>query len=273
MKDPLVSVLICSYNAEDFVEETMRSVINQTYSNMEILVLDNHSKDKTVHVLERLTTEDGRLRIYRGNKNLGAYGGLNCLLERATGKYIAIQDHDDLWCRDKIQKQIHFLEGNGDFAGSGTSIVNYYEKYGTYILRRQATISNVAWHTSLVFRNTGKRYDTSINIATDFHFMKEILCEGGARIYNFDEPCVLRRIRADNCNLSTKWVSFSNLGDVLHAGINTFDKLALLSRLILPQRVADWLIIRVLLKKSTISWKALEPIFGFAATPVSQTGD
>ena len=72
---PLVSVLICSYNAEKFVEATVRSVMNQTYRNLEILVLDNASSDETVVILEGMGREDARIKVYAGRENLGAYGG------------------------------------------------------------------------------------------------------------------------------------------------------------------------------------------------------
>jgi glycosyltransferase involved in cell wall biosynthesis len=250
---PLVSVLICSYNAEKFIEATVRSIVNQTYRNMEILILDNASSDGTLQVLERLAGEDVRLKIYRGHENLGAYGGLNYLLDRALGKYIAIDDHDDTWHCDKIRRQIEFLEQNAEFVGCGTAIINYYEKYDAYLLRRQPRISEIAWHTSLLFRNSGLRYDTEISVGTDFHFMKHILCRDGGRIHNSDEPCVLRTIMADRSNLSSRWISFKNLREILCVRIDTVDKLALLNRLLLPERLADYLLLKVFLRRSILS--------------------
>lgn len=249
-KQPLVSVLICAYNAEGFIEATVRSVMAQTYGSLEILVLDNDSSDGTMEILGGLREEEPRLRLYAGKKNIGAYGGLNYLLERATGTYVAINDHDDIWHRDKIAKQVGFLEQNQDYAGCGTAIVNYYEKYDTYLLRRQPEVSCLAWHTSLVFRNSGVRYNVKTKVANDFFFMKQILCRGGRRIRNLKEPCVLRAIRADRSNLSTKWISFRNLKDILGVNINTFDRLAMLYRLLLPGKVADCLMLKVFLRKN-----------------------
>jgi glycosyltransferase involved in cell wall biosynthesis len=250
---PLVSVLICSYNAEKFIETTVRSVVNQTYRNLEILILDNASSDRTVGLLEGLAGEDVRLKIYTGSENLGAYGGLDFLLDRASGKYIAIDDHDDVWHSDKIRWQVEFLEQNTQFVGCGTAIINHYEKYDTYLLRRQRRISKIAWHTSLVYRNSGVRYDAGVLVGTDFHFMKHILCRDGKRIYNSDEPYVLRRIMADRSNLSSRWISFRNLREILCVRIGAADKLALLNRLLLPERLADYLVLRVFLRKSILS--------------------
>ena len=205
---PLVSVLICAYNAEKYIEATIRSVMAQTYRNIDILVLDNNSSDRTVAILEELKRQEARLRLYGGKKNLGAYGGLNYLLERAAGTRVAIQDHDDIWHPDKIARQVDFLEKNHAYAGCGTAIVNHYEEYGTFLLRRRHAVSRIAWHTSLVFRNAGLRYNARLKIANDFLFMKHVLCGKGKRIYNLEEPYVLRTIRADGSNLSAKWISF-----------------------------------------------------------------
>jgi glycosyltransferase involved in cell wall biosynthesis len=251
-KQPVVSVLICAYNAERFIGATLRSVMAQTYGSLEVLVLDNDSSDRTKEVLEELRREEPRLKLYAGKKNLGAYGGLNYLLDRATGTYIAIQDHDDIWHPDKIARQVEFLERNAGYVGCGTAIVNYYERYGTFLLRRQPEVSRVAWHTSLIFRNSGLRYNAKARVANDFLFMKHILCRDGKRIHNLKEPYVLRMIRADRSNLSAKWISLKNLKEILFVRIGLFDKLALLNRLLLPGRIVDYLVLKVLLRKNIL---------------------
>jgi len=265
---PLVSVLICAYDAERFIEATIRSITAQTYRNLEILVLDNNSSDNTKARLEGLKRQEPRLRLYGGTKNLGAYGGLNYLLERAAGNYIAIDDHDDLWHQGKIARQVDFLERNHSYVGCGTAIVNYYERYDTFLLRRQPAVSRIAWHTSLVFRNSGLRYNARAKIANDFLFMKHVLCAGGKHIYNLEEPYVLRTIRADGSNLSTKWINRGHVREILGARIGALDKLALLSRLILPERLADFLVLKVFLRKNIRSAAQVMSDFGLDAMPV-----
>lgn len=235
--------------------------MNQTYSTLEILVRDNNSSDNTVGVLERLAGGDPRLRIYKGDENLGAYGGLNYLLVRAVGKYIAINDHDDLWHKDKIRQQVAFLESNSGYVGCGTAIINYYEKHDTFLLRRRPKVSRIAWHTSLIFRNSCLYYPLNGKVANDFHFMKHVLCKEGGRIYNYREPWVLRTIRADHSNLSTTWVSARNLSEILKARVNLVDKAALLNRLLLPERFTDCLIFRLLLRRNVLSRADVEALF------------
>lgn len=254
-------MLVCSYNAVEFIEATIRSVMNQTYRNLEILVLDNASEDGTVGVLERLCGEDPRIKLFAGRDNLGAYGGLNYLLDRAKGTYIAIQDHDDIWHREKIGRQVEFLENDSRYIGCGTAIINHYEKYDVFLLRRQPNVSRIAWHTSLVFRNHGFRYNAEAKVANDFYFMKHLLCRDGRHIYNYPEPCVLRTIWADRSNLSTKWIASGNLGEILRVRINVFDKLTLFFRLLLPEHIADYLVLRVFLRRHILSEADVEAYF------------
>ena len=150
--------------------------------------------------------------------------------------------------------------------GCGTAIINYYERYDTYLLRRQQEISCLAWHTSLVFRNSGLRYNAHARIANDFLFMKQLLCKGEKRIYNMKEPYVLRTIRADGSNLSTKWINSRNLRTILSAQLAIFDKLALLNRLLLPARLVDFLVLKVLLRRNIRSAADVRRHFGL---PVS----
>lgn len=246
---PLVSVLVCAYNAERFLGETLQSVCAQTWHNLEVLVLDNGSQDRTAEVMREWAGRDGRVRTHFGPENLGAYGGLNHLLDHAQGKYVAIQDHDDLWHPDKIRRQVDFLEAHPDCAGCGTAILNHYEKVDRFLLRRQAVESTIAWHTSLMFRRGDGRYDTSVPVGTDFHFMREILCQGPKRIHNLPEPLVLRRLRADGGNLSSQWMQGRGR-EIWRARIGWFDKLCLLNRLWLPAGFVDRLVLGVFLRRS-----------------------
>ena len=246
--EPLVSVLVCTYNAERFIAETLRSVCAQTYRHLDIRVLDNGSVDGTVAVVEDLAARDGRIRLIPGRENRGAYGGLNYLLEQAQGKYVAIQDHDDVWHRDKLRAQIKVLEGDPALVGCGTAIVNHYEKYDRFLQRRQAPLSTIAWHSSLVFRRGPERYDLAVEVGTDFHFMRETLCRGDRRIRNLEEPYVLRRIRSDGSNLSSRWIR-GHGRDIWRARIGWFDKLCLLNRLWLPAGLVDRLVLGLILRR------------------------
>ena len=106
---PLVSVVIPCYNAEKFVGYTLDSVISQTYKNIEIICINDCSKDETLRVLEEYAKRDERIRIMSNPKNLGVAETRNNALKVAEGEYIAFVDSDDIWHLDKLEKQINFM--------------------------------------------------------------------------------------------------------------------------------------------------------------------
>lgn len=107
---PKVSILLCTYNAAAYVDATLQSILHQTNPDFEVLILDNASHDATLRILR--SYKDPRIHLYPSQKNLGPYCGLNLLLDKAIGEYIAIQDHDDLRHPEKLAKQVAFLEKN-----------------------------------------------------------------------------------------------------------------------------------------------------------------
>ena len=107
----LVSVIIPSYNTGRFIEETVNSVLNQTYQNFEILIVDDCSTDNTDGVISKFSDE--RIRYIKNEKNSGAALSRNRALREAKGKWIAFLDSDDLWEKDKLEKQISFMLKNG----------------------------------------------------------------------------------------------------------------------------------------------------------------
>ena len=107
----LVSIIMPSYNTASFIKETIQSVLNQTYSKWELIIVDDCSTDNTDEVLEYI--KDSRIRYFKNDKNLGAAVSRNKALREARGQWIAYLDSDDLWMPEKLEKQICFMESNG----------------------------------------------------------------------------------------------------------------------------------------------------------------
>lgn len=118
---PLVSVIIPCYNAEKYVELAVRSIMKQTYKNLEILLIDDCSKDNTYLILQKLATEDERIKLEKNEQNLKIVKTLNKLVEKAKGKYIARMDADDISAPSRIEKQVDFLEKNYEYGICGTN--------------------------------------------------------------------------------------------------------------------------------------------------------
>ncbi len=193
-----VSTLIVTYNAEKFIKKTLQSCLNQTYQNCEILILDNNSNDNTCAIVGSF--DDKRVKLFKGEKNIGPYKGLNFLLEKAQGDYVAIQDHDDIWLSTKVEKQAQFLNNNNKFIACGTNTYYFHEKDNIFILNKKLFEVNFVDHTSLMFRNSGFKYDIE-HMSPDEYFEKKILASQG-KIACLQDVLTIHRIRSDNKNLS-----------------------------------------------------------------------
>ena len=209
MMNPLVSILICTYNAENTIEETLNSCLNQTYQNFEILIHDDQSTDKTIEVIE--TMGDKRIRIIESGKKLWPYKWLNFLLGAAKGKYIAIQDHDDLWKPEKLEKQVKFLEENERYVGCWTKTLIWYEWDGKCFEYYLWDENYYTIHPSLMFRNEWYRYVEDRVYMWDAYFQKKVLCKWKNLIRNIDETLTVHRIKRWAENYSYKWFCINKL--------------------------------------------------------------
>lgn len=108
----LVSIIMPSYNTGRFIRETIESVLAQTYTNWELIIVDDCSTDDTDEVVKEFL-EDERIHYLKNDKNSGAAVSRNRALREAKGKWIAFLDSDDLWLPEKLEKQISFMEANG----------------------------------------------------------------------------------------------------------------------------------------------------------------
>lgn len=111
--EPLVSIITPSYNSKDFIGETIESVLNQTYKNWEMIIVDDCSTDSTQKYLKDFEEKDTRIKVIYLENNVGAGVARNFAIEKANGRYIAFLDSDDLWNDKKLEKQLKFTEENG----------------------------------------------------------------------------------------------------------------------------------------------------------------
>ncbi|MER2152809.1 MAG: ATP-grasp fold amidoligase family protein [Solibacillus sp.] len=106
--NPLVSIIVPTFNRAQLVKEAISSVLNQTYRNFEIIVIDDNSTDNTAELISKIN--DGRIYYFRLNKNQGAPAARNLGLKKASGQLIAFLDSDDQWVSKKLEKQIALFE-------------------------------------------------------------------------------------------------------------------------------------------------------------------
>ena len=206
----LVSIIIPVYNAEKFIEKTIDSVRRQTYTNWELLLVEDSSTDHTLEVMTRLVEElkDDRIIITRQDGDNGAAGARNKGLELAKGRFITFLDADDLWVPDKLEKELHFLEEQQKKDPEAGFVFSGYEfadenAVGTgkvvrvpRTLNLKQALGNTTIFTSTVLLDTEKidkdlmrmPYIKSEDTATWWQILKT-----GKLAYGLDENLVLYR--------------------------------------------------------------------------------
>lgn len=125
---PLISVVIPIYNGQSFIEETINSVINQTYTNWEIIVVNNCSTDSSVLIVEKI--QNSQIKIINLTNNSGGPAKpRNIGVENSKGEYIAFLDADDIWIEDKLEAQLKAMQDGGyNFSSTSASLIDAHSK-------------------------------------------------------------------------------------------------------------------------------------------------
>lgn len=125
LKKPLVSVILASYNHEDFVKEAIMSVLNQSVESLELIVVDDGSPDKTPEVIKKI--KDKRIKFIPIKENRLVHPR-NLALKMARGKYVAFQNSDDVWVKGKLIKQLEIMEKDPSISACFTDVESIDEK-------------------------------------------------------------------------------------------------------------------------------------------------
>lgn len=155
--ESLVSIIIPVYNCENFIRETIQTIQNQTYTNWEAIFVDDCSSDKSIEILTEFLSD--KIKLVKLEKNSGAAVARNEGIKMAKGKYIAFLDGDDFWHKQKLEKQVNFMEKNNyaftctsyEFTnehGEGTGKIAKVPKQLTY---KQALKNTVIFTSSVIF--------------------------------------------------------------------------------------------------------------------------
>ena len=115
---PLVSIYMPVYNAQDYVEEAIKSIIDQTYQNWEMVIFNDGSTDTSLSIIEWMAAKDKRIRVINSHRNLGL-AGMNKAVAQCRGQFVAKMDADDLSINTRIEKQVEFLKNNPQVVAVG----------------------------------------------------------------------------------------------------------------------------------------------------------
>lgn len=131
MNEPLVSVITPLFNSELYIERTIESVINQSYNNWELIIVDDCSADNGLNIVMKYIKTDSRIKILKNETNSGPAVTRNKGIAIAKGKYIAFLDSDDQWYKEKLLRQIGFMENGG--IGFSYTYYNHIDEQGNVI--------------------------------------------------------------------------------------------------------------------------------------------
>ena len=171
IKKPLVSILMNCFNGERFLHESLKSIINQSYENWELIFWDNKSTDNSIQIVS--SYKDERIKIYTSHEHTNLGKARKNAFKKAKGDYLAFLDVDDLWEKDKLKKQLKVFDDNG--IGIAFTNTLYFSKKRKKVL--YSPNKKLEVNTSLLITN----YPLSLNsIMVDINKLKNLE-------YNFDE--------------------------------------------------------------------------------------
>ena len=127
-EEPFVDVILPNYNKAEFLEEAINSVITQTYKNWHLYIIDDHSNDNSLEIIDKFSGLKN-VNIIKLNKNKGPSFCRNYVMRLSKSKYISFLDSDDSWFEDKLEKQIAFMEENG-LSFTYTDYTPFFENNG-----------------------------------------------------------------------------------------------------------------------------------------------
>lgn len=205
-----VSVVMPAYNCERYIENSIKSVLDQTLREFELIIVDDYSNDNTVGIVEKYCSKDSRIKLIKSDENLGAGASRNKAFKKARGKYIALLDADDTCLPNRLEIQYEYLESNTSIymVGTGSYDIDesgkktrFYPIVNEEKLNSTMKEKNAVYGGSVMFRNTSEYlYREKFIYAQDYDFNLIILSDG-KRIKNIIAPLYCYNIHSN----STSW--------------------------------------------------------------------
>lgn len=207
--EQLISIIMPAYNAKKYISDSIKSVLNQTYSNWELIVIDDCSTDDTSIIIKEYCKRDYRIKYIKQSKNSGAACARNKGIKEANGTYIAFLDSDDLWYSNKLELQVSFMKREDilfsctyydkiDENGKAINKIIRYKSQGDY----KELLKNCPGNSTVMYNaeKLGKIYAKNIKRRNDYVLWLDVIkqCK---KIYCLNE--VLGSHRIVNNSLSS----------------------------------------------------------------------
>jgi glycosyltransferase involved in cell wall biosynthesis len=199
-----LSVIMSAFNSALTINAAVESILNQTYTDFEFIIIDDASSDDTYEILKKI--KDSRIKLLRNKSNIGLAASLNKAIACSSGEYVARMDADDISVHSRFERQIEILTQNDniDICGSwftifseGSEVDNYIVKHPQYHdeIRLYATLHNPIGHPTVMFRRScwvKKKYDEHFESAQDYKLWLDFM-KNGFRFYNIQESLLYYR--------------------------------------------------------------------------------
>lgn len=203
---PLVSIIVPTYNVEKYIAQTIECVLSQTFTDWELVITDDCSKDSTVKIIEKYTQEDERIKLHLLSNNSGAAAARNNSIEKASGRFIAFLDGDDWWYPEKLEKQMRFIQETHcefcftafEYADMNLNVIGVSHKPKKITYRDIKLGCNIG--TPGVIYDTlriGKMYMPDMKVSEDWSLWIRII-EKTRSAYSINEPLWKYRILSNS---------------------------------------------------------------------------
>lgn len=203
-KSPFISIVLPSYNSARVIGQTIESVLAQTYGNFELLIIDDCSCDDTYKIILEYQKRDKRIKIFRNEKNCGVAYSRNFGVFQAISDWIAFIDSDDLWCADKLEKQVDIINKDPEveFIFTGVSFIksdgtryNYTMSVPPFVTFKRLLKQNIIVCSSVVIKKDWiRRFPMHSDQAHEDFIEWLTLLKHGIKNVGLDEQLVSLRI-------------------------------------------------------------------------------
>lgn len=246
-RNPLVSVVFPVYNASEFLEESLTSILNQTYKNLEIILIDDGSTDGSAEIIKKF--DDTRIQFHRHEKNLGLIATLNEGFMLVRGKYIARMDADDVALPTRIEKQVYYMETHPEIGllgcwtenfGARTSITKYpaqCDENDWEMLYRCSFAHPAIMLRTEVIKKHQLSYDEEFPHAEDYEFAARLSLY--SRISNLPEVLLKYRVHAQSVSSRYREIQEHNTLRIIQRSLRWLSVEATLEQVSLFRRFAD----------------------------------
>ena len=214
---PSISVIMSVKNASLYLGKSVESILNQTFTNFEFLIMDDGSSDNSLAKLEKYSEIDERIVLFsQGNKGLTK--SLNFLIQKSTSSIIARMDADDICQENRFEKQLSFLNNNKDYSlvGSNATCIDSKDKrkkitnlpLGNFYIKRRLNFYNTFIHSSVMFRKEKfievNGYDESFPVSQDYDLWLKMSKLRNSKFKNLKENLISLRLHEDSISKKNK---------------------------------------------------------------------